>query len=394
MKKTSRRRKRIEPGIYRIERYGTYEVIYEDAEGQQRQKNFKRLADARDFKARIRTELRDGTYRDPSRSKERVRDLALRWLATKVDKAPKTYADYRTQLRDDGPIMRSFGHKQVGRIRREDVQQWVGELRASGSSSATIRKQYRVLAMVFAEAEISGAIVRSPTFKIELPPVTKGNQRFLAPGEIKRLVDAIHPRFRALVLMAALTGLRWSELAGLRIDDIDLRNGVAVIRRSLSEVGGLFLKDTKNHRVRIVPLPGVLVKELRRHIKAGYTARDIECRVHVNRKETTMSAKGFLFSSFDGRLLRHSNTYKKFFKPALRAAKLDPALRFHDLRHSAASIAGSRHYAGQSPKIVQTLLGHSTQQVTTEIYTHIFPEDFEDYRTNLDEIYSDILESE
>ncbi len=103
-----------------------------------------------------------------------------------------------------------------------------------------------------------------------------------------------------------------------------------------------------------------------------------------------ISAAGFLFSSLDGGLLRHSNTYKKFFKPALIEAGLDPALRFHDLRHSAASVAGSRQYGGQSPKVVQTLLGHSSQQVTTEIYTHVFPEEFEGLREKLDAIYGEI----
>jgi integrase len=72
--------------------------------------------------------------------------------------------------------------------------------------------------------------------------------------------------------------------------------------------------------------------------------------VKVNRQEKAISAADFLFSSFDGGLLRHSNAYKKFFKIALAEAQLDPGLRFHDLRHSAASIAGSRHYAGQSAR--------------------------------------------
>jgi len=384
------RRRKVERGIYRLEGYGTYEVVYQDPENRQRQKNFKRLIDARAFKAKMRRDVEEGSYRDPNRTKERFGEFALRWLATKVDKAPKTYAEYKSLLRDDGPIMGSFANKRVASILREDIQSWSAELRMAGASAATVRKAYRVLAMVLGEAEVSGAIVRSPAFRIDLPRVPKGEQKFLSPREIKRLADAIQPRFRALVLTAALTGLRWGELAGLRVDDIDFRFGALVVRRSLSEVGKLYLKDTKNHRVRVVPLPQVLVKALQAHIDAGYAGADVECVVQETGEEKAISAEGFLFSSLDGGLLRHSNTYRKFFKPALIEAGLDPALRFHDLRHSAASVAGSRQYGGQSPKVVQTLLGHSSQQVTTEIYTHVFPEEFEGLREKLDAIYGEI----
>jgi integrase len=315
----------------------------------------------------------------------------MRWLATKVDKAPKTYAEYKSVLRDDGPVMGFFANKRLGSIRREHIQTWSAQLRRAGTSGATVRKAYRVLAMVLAEAEISGAITRSPAFKIDLPPIAMGEQRFLSPTEVKGLAAAIERRFRALVLTAALTGLRWGELAGLRIDDIDFRVGAIVVRRTLSEVGKLYLKDTKSHRVRVVPLPQVLVRELGAHIDAGYSGADVYCVAQVDGEEKLISAKGFLFSSWDGGLLRHSNTYKKFFKPALTKAGLDPGLRFHDLRHSAASIAGSRRYGGQSAKVVQALLGHSSQQVTTDIYTHIFPEELEGFREKLDAIYSEIL---
>jgi integrase len=158
--------------------------------------------------------------------------------------------------------------------------------------------------------------------------------------------------------------------------------------------GSLYIKDTKNHRVRVVPLPEVLLSELQTHIDSGYAGAEVDCLVHVNGDAVTASAAAFLFSSVNGGLLRHSNTYVRFFKPALIEAGLDPALRFHDLRHSAASVAGSRHYGDQSAKVVQALLGHSSQQVTTEIYTHIFPEEFETLKDKLNVIYGDVFEGD
>jgi site-specific recombinase XerD len=125
-------------------------------------------------------------YRDPRKSKERFDEFALRWLATKVDKAPKTVADYKTQLRAERPIMRSFGKKSLSSIGREDIQAWIVELRAQGVSPATIKKAYRVLSMVFTEAEVSGLVLRTPAFKIDLPSVPKRDPRFLNPQQNPR----------------------------------------------------------------------------------------------------------------------------------------------------------------------------------------------------------------
>ena len=134
--------------------------------------------------------------------------------------------------------------------------------------------------------------------------------------------------------------------------------------------------------------------ELQTHIDSGYAGREVDCLIHVHGEAIKTSASGFLFSSANGGLLRHSNTYIRFFKPALIEAGLDPALRFHDLRHSAASVAGSRHYGDQSAKVVQALLGHSSQQVTTEIYTHIFPGEFATLKDKLDVIYGEVFRGE
>ena len=92
-----------------------------------------------------------------------------------------------------------------------------------------------------------------------------------------------------------------------------------------------------------------------------------------------------------GSALRPSEraAYKRFYKPALVEAGLDPELRFHDLRHTSASIAGSREYAGETAKVVQHLLRHSSQQVTTEVYMHLFPEDLDRLRDGLDRVYAE-----
>jgi integrase len=175
-----------------------------------------------------------------------------------------------------------------------------------------------------------------------------------------------------LVLVGAYLGLRWGECAGLQFADLDLRQGFALIHRTISEVSGtLHIVPTKG-KPAVIPLPNFLCRELEEHI-----ARFV-------------GADGSVFTSPTGGPLRH-NVYKRFYKPALVEAELDPQLRFHDLRHTSASIAGSRQYGGETAKVVQQLLRHSSQQVTTETYMHLFPEDVARLRESLDRVYDESL---
>lgn len=314
----------------------------------------------------LHDDRRRGEYIDPRRSRELFKIFAEKWLQTKVDKKPKTFASYESSLRVH--VLPFFGAMPLASVQREDIQAWIAKMRAKGKTSSTIRKAYQTLSAILTEAELSKRIPRSPAYRIELPAPEKGTQRFLTPEQINRLADAIMPRYRVLVLVGAYLGLRWGECAGLQFADLDLRHGFALIHRTISEVSGtLHVVPTKG-KPAVIPLPNFLCRELEQHI-----ARFV-------------GADGSVFTSPKGGPLRH-NVYKRFYKPALVEAELDPQLRFHDLRHTSASIAGSRQYGGETAKVVQQLLRHSSQQVTTETYMHLFPEDMARLRESLDRVY-------
>lgn len=364
-----KRVKRMEPSIWKMDD-GKYQVDYYDPYGRRRYKHLDRLHDARNFKAKVRDERRRGEYVDPRRSRERFQVFGEKWLQTKVDKKPKTFASYESSLRVH--VLPFFGAMPLASIQREDIQAWIAKMRAKGKTSSTIRKAYQTLSAILTEAELSKRIPRSPAYRIELPAPEKGTQRFLTPEQINRLADAIMPRYRVLVLVGAYLGLRWGECAGLQFADLDLRHGFALIHRTISEVSGtLHVVPTKG-KPAVIPLPNFLCRELEQHI-----ARFV-------------GADGSVFTSPKGGPLRH-NVYKRFYKPALVEAELDPQLRFHDLRHTSASIAGSRQYGGETAKVVQQLLRHSSQQVTTETYMHLFPEDLARLRESLDRVYDKAL---
>jgi integrase len=179
--------------------------------------------------------------------------------------------------------------------------------------------------------------------------------------------------------------MRAIELAGLQRGDVDLLRGVLHVRRALKDVNGhLELGPTKTHQQRTVALPKFLSDMLARHLSAdtkGGTGPD----AHV-------------FTMKNGSLLRHGLFNGRYFRRAV-AGYTDakgthhpgalPAskhkLRFHDLRHTAASLA---IHAGANPLLVSKQLGHSTVTITLDRYSHLMPNAAEAVAVQLDALYA------
>jgi integrase len=272
----SKRVRKIEPGIWKMDD-GHYQVDYYDPYGKRRYKHVDRLHDARNFKAKMREDSRRGDYIDPKRSRQRFGEFSAKWLETKVDKKPKTYASYESPLRIH--VLPYFEKMPLGSIQREDIQAWIAKMRTEQRSSSTIRKAYQVLAAVLTEAELSKRIPRTPAYRIEIPSSKKGVQRFLTPRQINQLADAIHPRYRVLVLMGAYIGLRWGECAGLKVQDLDLRHGLAVVHRTLSEVSGKTPRGSDQGKARGYPAAGVPLRRARKSHRPLRRRRRL--RLHV-----------------------------------------------------------------------------------------------------------------
>jgi integrase len=148
--------------------------------------------------------------------------VAARWLATKqATKRPSTADLYATELRTH--VLPAFAGTPLPDITRRDVQEWVNALAASGLAPATVRHAYRaVFKSVLNDAIDDGLLARSPCHRIELPAAALRVIDPLTPAQILTLADRIDSRYRAMVLLAAGCGLRWSEAAGLTTDRIHL----------------------------------------------------------------------------------------------------------------------------------------------------------------------------
>jgi integrase len=144
----------------------------------------------------------------------------------------------------------------------------------------------------------------------------------------------------------AYAGLRWGEVAALRVHRVDLARRRLEVDEANTEVGGHVVEGTtKNHERRSVPIPRFLADELAEHL--------------VGKKPDDL-----VFTSPKGGVLRNTNFRSRFFDPAAEQAGL-AGLTPHELRHTAASLAVQ---AGANVKVVQQMLGHASAAMTLDVY--------------------------
>ena len=176
--------------------------------------------------------------------------------------------------------------------------------------------------------------------------------RFLDHDEVDALAGVIVAKYRALVLTAAYTGLRFAELAGLRAKRLDLDERRLTVAETLVEVRGrqLFKGPKTAASRRTVVLPGSLVDVLAAHLGEWPAVGD-----------------GLVFTSNGGGLLRRTNFRRREWIPAVAATVGEP-MRFHDLRHTQAAWLIAQ---GEHPKTIQTRLGHASISTTLDTYGHL-----------------------
>lgn len=170
--------------------------------------------------------------------------------------------------------------------------------------------------------------------------------------QLYALAAVVPARYRVLVLMAGLTGLRQGELFALRRGDIDLRLGTVTVRRKrLRLASGTVIEDSPKRDAgrRTVALPSPLVTELDRHLgRFAAPGRD-----------------AYVFTASEGLPIERNNFRSRVWLPATRDAGLD-GLRWHDLRHTAGTLAAR---TGATTKELMARLGHASPRAAM-VYQH------------------------
>ena len=158
--------------------------------------------------------------------------------------------------------------------------------------------------------------------------------------------------------------MRQGEILALKWDDLELEAGTLRVRRTLTKTGKVYATGepkTRNSR-RVIRLTGATVDALREHL-----SRQLE---EMARMGSLYQPGGLVFATEVGTLINPSNLRNRSLKPLLKAAGLRP-VRFHDLRHTCATLLLSKNV---NPKIVSEMLGHASVSITLDVYSHLMPD--------------------
>ena len=259
----------------------------------------------------------------------------------------------RTQL------LPRLGRRRIAAIETDDVARLVRELKAAGYSDYTARNVLTVLGRIMGHAVRRGMIPANPVAGLERgerPRTEEREMRLLTTEEIGRLLDACEPAYLPPIATALFTGVRQDELLGLTWADVDLTAGTIRVRMALDRKGQRGPAKTEQARREVAIMPAV------GRILAAHKLRSPYSR-----------PSDFVFTTSTGGPLDYRNLTKRGLDRAMTRAGLDgeglPRLRWHDLRHSYASMLVSQ---GHDVVFVSAQLGHARSSITLDVYSHLF----------------------
>ena len=296
--------------------------------------------------------------------KQTVGEFLDRWLSDSVrDTVRKgTFERYEQIIRIH--IRPALGNLKLKTLSPAHVQSFYRDKLDRGLSPATVQKIHAVLHKALDQAVRWSLVPRNATEVVKAPRPTPEEIRPLNSEQVKVLLEAASgERFEAVYVLAIHTSLRQGELLGLKWEDVDLKNGLIRVRRTLTRYRGrLLLSEPKTKRSRrTVRLTKPAVDALREHL-----ARQM---VQMESLGDLYGDQGLVFATQKGTLVNPSNLRKRSFAPLLKKARL-PSTRFHDLRHTCATLLLARNV---NPKIVSEMLGHATIAITLDTYSHVLP---------------------
>jgi integrase len=331
------------------------------ATGKRRQK---RLAAAtkkqlEDLLAAHIASMASGTYADAS--KLTIAEYVDRWIdslgSTVRPQTSRRYADLLHQH-----AVPRLGGVQLAKLTPLHIQQLEADRLAAGLAANTVLMLHMVLHRALKQAMRWNLIARNVTEAVDPPRPGRSEYTTWSAAQAARfLAAAERDEYAALWRLAILTGMRRGELLGVKWEDLDLDRGTLAVQRTISRTAtgnwGPGAPKTASGR-RSVALQASAVEALRRH-----RTHQLEHRLAVG---AFYQDQGYVFTTLDGRPL-HINSLVARFDKLTKAAAV-PRIRFHDLRHTAATLMLAN---GEHPKQVQERLGHSSIAITLDRYSHV-----------------------
>ncbi|WFB08623.1 site-specific integrase [Streptomyces sp. LX-29] len=338
---------------------GRFQARYPGPDGVMRPapKTFETSGEADDWLAEKQTEVRRGDWQDPDAGAVNFEEYALRWVKERGLSAT-TDELYRRLLRLH--ILPTFRGWDLDEITPPRVRTWRAE-RLEVTGDTTVAKSYRLLKAVLETAVEDELIRRNPCRIRGAGKESAGERPTATVDQVDVLADAMGPRWRLMVYIAAYGPARPEEQAELRRPDVDLDAVGVWVRRAAPELttGRRVVGDTKSAAgMRFIVLPAFMRKDLERHLK------------WFAEKEPN----GLLFVGEKGAPFRRSTFGRKWRKARVKAG-LPENFRFYDLRHtghtlstqSGATLKDTMVRAGQSSERAAMIYQHSTRERQREV---------------------------
>lgn len=282
------------------------------------------------------------------------------WLTIKKPQVePNSYTPMETHVRLHlAPII---GRTALVKLRPSHIAAMYSALEEQGVSPAMRKKVGVTLTSALTDAVKLGLLASNPAKAIKKPKVNRQEIHPLDPAQVRAFLAATEQdRLHALYVLAIDSGARQGEVFGLLWSEVDWDAGCIAVVRSLEERAGHHrLKDTKSASSRRrIPVSAATMAALNAHRQRQLA-------------EGHYRADGPVFVDTEGHFLRKSNVRRRSFLLALRKAKLPATTRFHDLRHTSATLL---LLAGVNIKAVSRRLGHASVVITLDTYSHVLPE--------------------
>jgi integrase len=346
-------------------------VDYSDQSGERHIKTFEKKKDADGYHATVKLDVARGVH---TSTKATVAEAGAKWITDAEDRLePATIETYRQHLNNH--IVPYLGAAKLSVLTVPAVREFMDRLRRDGRSPVMVKRVVGDLGAILSDAQERGLVaqnvVRSLSQRKKRHETERRQRHKLkvgadipSPAEIRAIVAHLEGRWRPLLLTAIFTGLRASELRGLQWSDVDLKKAEIHVRQRADKFNAIGKPKSASGQ-RTVPMPPILVSTLR------------EWKLACPKSELAL-----VFPTGAGGIEYHSNIATRGLAPVQVAAGVvnkDGKAKYpglHALRHFYASWCINRKEdggLGLPLKVVQHRLGHSTIQMTADVYGHLFP---------------------
>lgn len=279
-------------------------------------------------------------------------------LSSYISSLPVETSTKRDYVSSKNALIKGFGAKSAADLTRSDVQNLVSSWISSGRAVTTVRKRLRLLSAAYRDAISSGLVDSDPTEGVRVrrssfsrPNALVGN----GLSSVLRDLTITEGWLAVSALFGLLCGLREGEVCGLKAKDVDLVAKTVTVRRSIGTgPSGEYVKPTKTGRVRVVPMPDVLVGRLTPLV-------------------ASLAPDSWLVGPSSGKWRSKwhlSVSWRRFAESHGYVGTEGRRPTFHDLRHSYATALVA---SGADVKLVQSLMGHSSAAMTLDVYATCDP---------------------